>query len=58
MRVLVVGSNGLLGQKVLELFVRGSAHTVAAASIEERAAVELQSVQYFPLDVTMKKDVR
>ena len=33
-RMLIVGSNGLLGQKVLELFVRGSSATITAASVE------------------------
>ena len=33
-RVLVVGSNGLLGEKVAELFLRASSSAVTCASIE------------------------
>jgi dTDP-4-dehydrorhamnose reductase len=57
-QVLVIGSNGLLGQKVLELFVRGSANRVAAASVEERPILDLQAVRYFPMDITSRKDVK
>jgi len=57
-RVLVVGSNGLLGQKVAELFLRASASAVSCASIEAAPVRTLHSVQYLTLDVTSRKDVR
>jgi len=57
-RVLVVGSNGLLGQKIVELLVRGSAHRLTLASLEPRPARELLSVDYHQIDITSKKDVR
>jgi dTDP-4-dehydrorhamnose reductase len=57
-RVLVVGSNGLLGQKVAELFVRASSSAVTCASIEPEPVRTLHAVQYLVLDVTSRKDVR
>jgi len=57
-RVLVVGSNGLLGQKVVELLVRGSAYQLVLASMEPKPLRELLSVEYHQLDITSKKDVR
>jgi len=57
-RVLIIGSNGLLGQKIVELFVRGSNTTLTTASIEPESVMDLQSVQYHPLDITVRKDVK
>ena len=57
-RVLVVGSNGLLGQKVAELFLRASSSAVTCASIEPAPVRALQSAQYLTLDITSRKDVR
>ena len=57
-RVLVVGSNGLLGQKITEFLVRGSAHKVTLCSIEAAPDVQLQSAPYLQLDITSKKDVK
>jgi dTDP-4-dehydrorhamnose reductase len=57
-RVLVIGSNGLLGQKMTELLLRGSPHTVTMSSIEDRPVVGYQSADYLRVDITSKKDVR
>ncbi len=57
-RVLVIGSNGLLGQKVAELLVRGSPYQATLTSIESKPVVPFQGVDYAQLDVTSKKDVR
>lgn len=57
-RVLIVGSNGLLGQKVAELFLRASASAVSCASIEPTPVRTLHAVQYLMLDITSRKDVR
>jgi dTDP-4-dehydrorhamnose reductase len=57
-RVLIVGSNGLLGQKVVELLVRGSGYSLVLASMEPKPLRELISVEYHQLDITSKKDVR
>jgi dTDP-4-dehydrorhamnose reductase len=57
-RVLVIGCNGLLGQKVTELFVRGSSYTITLASLEPTALQTFPSVAYVQFDMTSKKEVR
>lgn len=57
-RLLVVGSNGLLGQKVVELFVRGSSAEITASSVELTPVRTLHSVTYRQTDITSKKDVK
>lgn len=57
-RLLVVGSNGLLGQKVVELFVRGTSAEITASSVEPAPVRALHSVSYRQTDITAKKDVR
>ncbi len=57
-RVLVTGCNGLLGQKVTELLVRGTGATIVRSSVEPSAVRQLRSVSYRQLDITSKKDVR
>jgi len=57
-QVLVVGGNGLLGQKVTEFLVRGSAHKVTVCSIEPAPVLHLHSVAYEQVDITSKKDVK
>ena len=57
-RILVVGSNGLLGQKITEYLIRGSAHKVTVCSIEPASVLPLHSADYLQLDITSKKDVK
>ncbi|MEW6510813.1 MAG: dTDP-4-dehydrorhamnose reductase [Bacteroidota bacterium] len=57
-RALVLGSNGLLGQKVAELLVRGSSTSVVLASIEDAPARVLDPAEYVKADVTSKKDLK
>ncbi len=57
-RVLIIGSNGLLGQKLAEVLVRGSAYHLVLASRAEKPARHLQSTEYVQLDVTSRKDVK
>jgi dTDP-4-dehydrorhamnose reductase len=57
-RVLVIGSNGLLGQKVTELLVRGSAYHIMLASQEDKPIRKLLTADYTQLDITSKKDVK
>jgi dTDP-4-dehydrorhamnose reductase len=57
-RVLVVGSNGLLGQKVAEQLIRGSGYTITLASVEPASIRPLASAEYVQLDITSRKDVR
>ena len=57
-RILVVGSNGLLGQKVAEQLVRGSNYHITLASVEETAVRDIPSAPYLTLDITNRKQVR
>ena len=57
-RVLVVGGNGLLGQKITEFLIRGSAHKVTVCSIEAAPVAHVYSADYRQLDITSKKDVK
>jgi len=57
-RVLIVGSNGLLGQKVTDLLLRGSAYTVSLASKAEKPIREVGATQYMPMDITSRTDVK
>jgi dTDP-4-dehydrorhamnose reductase len=57
-KVLVVGSNGLLGQKITELLLRGSMYEVTVTSVEPAPLRPLPSAEYRTLDITSRKDVR
>jgi dTDP-4-dehydrorhamnose reductase len=57
-RILVVGSNGLLGQKVAEQLVRGSNYHVTLASIEDAPVKDIPSAPYLAMDMTNRKQVR
>jgi len=57
-RILVVGSNGLLGQKMAEHLLRGTAYHITMASIEEQPVRPLESAPYRKLDITSHKEVR
>jgi len=57
-RILLVGSNGLLGQKVAELIVRGSATTLTLASLEDQPVRPLLSAEYTKVNITSKKEVK
>jgi dTDP-4-dehydrorhamnose reductase len=57
-RILVIGSNGLLGQKVSELLVRGSTCALTLASVEDTPVRQLLSADYVKLDITSTRDVK
>lgn len=57
-RILVVGSNGLLGQKIAEQLVRGTSYHITLASIEEAPVRELDAAPYLQMDITSHKEVR
>jgi dTDP-4-dehydrorhamnose reductase len=57
-RILVVGSNGLLGQKMAEQLLRGTSHRVMLASVEDKPVRELELAAYRMLDITSHKQVR
>jgi dTDP-4-dehydrorhamnose reductase len=57
-RILLVGSNGLLGQKTAEFLVRGTDHQVLLASQEEKPVRPMAPAEYVCLDITAGKEVR
>jgi dTDP-4-dehydrorhamnose reductase len=57
-RILVVGSNGLLGQKMAEQLIRGTSHHVVLASVEDTPVRDLESAAYLKVDITSHKHVR
>ena len=56
-RVLITGSNGLLGQKVVELLSRSSNYTLLLTSKEEKSVFTEDVLAYRQLDVTEKQEV-
>ncbi len=57
-KILVIGSNGLLGQKLCEIIVRGGAYNLTIASIEDKPIRQVVGAQYMQVDITNKKDVK
>ncbi len=56
-RILITGSNGLLGQKLVELLSRTN-YPMLLTSVEERCVFTDESLAYRQLDTTRKQDVR
>ena len=57
-RVLIAGSNGLLGQKVTELFARGTSYQIMLSSIEPSSVFPVPEAQYTQVDLTVKRQVK
>jgi dTDP-4-dehydrorhamnose reductase len=57
-RALVIGSNGLLGQKLSELLVRGLGYAVTLTSVEDKPVREFPPARYITLDITSPKEVK
>lgn len=57
-RVLVVGSNGLLGQKVTEQLVRGFNYHVTLSSVESVPVHDFPAAPYLQADITNRKSVK
>jgi dTDP-4-dehydrorhamnose reductase len=57
-RVLITGSNGLLGQKLAELLLCGSDYDLMLTSVESSSIIEGDDIQYRQLDITNRSDVR
>jgi dTDP-4-dehydrorhamnose reductase len=57
-RIMIVGSNGLLGQKVAELCIRGSSHQLMLCSVEPTSLLTLPDIPYTMVDMTVKKEVK
>ncbi|HEX9007104.1 MAG TPA: NAD(P)-dependent oxidoreductase, partial [Bacteroidota bacterium] len=51
-------SNGLLGQKVTELFVRGTNYQIMLSSLEPAPVFPVGEAQYAAVDLTVKKQVK
>ncbi len=56
-KILLTGANGLLGQKVAELFRHETSHELILTDLHENA-FEPRGFDYFPLDITRKEDVK
>jgi dTDP-4-dehydrorhamnose reductase len=56
-KILITGANGLLGQKVTEMFANETAHKVVLTDISEKAE-DAREFEYFPMDITKKEAVK
>lgn len=56
-KILVTGANGLLGQKVTEIFKHESDHILTLTDLQDKAE-EPEGFDYFPMDITRKEDVK
>ena len=57
MKVLITGSNGLLGQNLIHKISRDKSIDLIATSIGDNRVSEKDGYNYFSLDITNKKDV-
>jgi dTDP-4-dehydrorhamnose reductase len=57
LKILITGSNGLLGQAVASVIVRESNHEVILSSVEEKSFHDFGKL-YLKLDITSKEDVK
>jgi len=57
MKILITGSNGLLGQAITSIFTRESEFELVQTSFEEKAYLEYGHA-YQTLDITKKEDVK
>ena len=57
-RVLITGSNGLLGQKVVELLSRSNNYNLLLTSRQEQSVFQDEVLSYRRLDVSDKQEVR
>ena len=57
-RILITGSNGLLGQKIVELLSRSSSYNLLLTSKQEQSVFEEETLPYRQLDATDKQEVR
>ena len=58
MKILITGSNGLLGQKLLHRLVEDDNIEVIATSKGENRVSRTQKYTYFPLDITSENKKR
>lgn len=55
-RILIIGSNGMLGQRLVEFFSKNDKVELLCASAEKESFIP--NVEYKTLDITQKNDVR
>ncbi len=56
-RILIVGSNGLLGQKLTTLFSKSKQYEIINASVEEKSFLDEKNFTYNQLDITKRSSV-
>lgn len=57
-RILITGSNGLLGQKVVDLLVRSGGYEVLLTSRREHSVFKSDALPYVSLDLSNRQTVR
>jgi len=57
-KILITGSNGLLGQSLLDLFLQDEEYEIIAVSRGENRYPETKGYEYFSIDVTNKGELR
>src|SRR4030095_3653909 len=56
-KILITGANGLLGQKVTEIFQREGQHELVLTDLHDKSA-DSKNIEYFQMDITVKDDVK
>lgn len=57
MKILITGSNGLLGQKLVYKLRNSAKHTCIATARGENRLVEKEGYTYYAMDITKKEDI-
>ena len=57
-RILITGSNGLLGQRLVELFTRCGNYNLILTSRQDRSIFAEETLPYIRLDVSHRQEVR
>lgn len=55
--IMITGANGLLGQKVTQIFTQESEHRLFLTDLHDKAAGQ-HGLEYFKMDITVKDDVK
>ncbi|CUU07378.1 dTDP-4-dehydrorhamnose reductase [Candidatus Thermokryptus mobilis] len=58
MRVMITGCHGLLGQRVLKVFLKSTSAEILATAKEPRTFLEAEGFDYTMLDITNRSDVK
>src|SRR5512137_2443211 len=57
-RVLITGSNGLLGQKLVELFSHLNTFSVLLTSRQEKSVFDHEALLYVRADITQRQEIK